>query len=126
MDSKEDDARDGVVGRVGSEGRNTRKILCPQCGVVILQAGKAEHIEKPFAYHRYKARAHESDTVEENTHWMVQDQFDFDNIGVTRSVDPTTKYLICSECEVGPLGLYLPLQKPLFYIATSRVAYSAH
>ena len=53
--------------------------------------------------------------------YVVNDMYDFDNIGFTKSVDNNTiKYLICADCEVGPLGWHCISSKKNF-VALARV-----
>lgn len=59
----------------------------------------------------------ESETLTD--YWTVNDMFTFENIGFSNSVD-NTKYLICADCEMGPVG-YHDITTKLCYIALSRV-----
>ena len=53
--------------------------------------------------------------------FVVNDMYDFDNIGFTKAVDNNTiKYLICADCEVGPLGWHCISSKKNF-VALARV-----
>ena len=54
--------------------------------------------------------------------WMVTDMYTFDNVGFTKIVD-SIKYLICADCEIGPIGWHNVTNKNAFYIAVSRVKY---
>lgn len=49
---------------------------------------------------------------------------DFENVGFCYAVD-NIKYLICADCEIGPLGYHdtrsVSEGKPLFHICASRV-----
>ena len=53
-------------------------------------------------------------------YWMVEDMYTFDNVGFTNSVG-TVKYLICADCEIGPIGWHDTNNKKRFYIALDRV-----
>ena len=53
-------------------------------------------------------------------HWVVGDMYTFDNVGFTNTVG-TMKYLICADCEVGPIGWHDTAVKDEFYIALDRV-----
>ncbi len=55
-----------------------------------------------------------------NDHWMVKDMFTFDNVGFTKSVG-TVQFLICADCEVGPIGWHDTNVKDKFYISLDRV-----
>ena len=59
-----------------------------------------------------------------NQFYVVDDMFEFENIGFTKSVDnDTIKYLICADCEVGPLGFQCISTKKN-YIALARVKHT--
>ena len=49
---------------------------------------------------------------------------DFENVGFCNTVEGI-KYLICADCEIGPLGYHdtksVAEGNPLFHIAVSRV-----
>ena len=56
--------------------------------------------------------------------FVVDDMFEFENIGFTKSVDnDTIKYLICADCEVGPLG-YQCISTKKNYLAVARVKHT--
>ena len=52
--------------------------------------------------------------------WVLKDMFDFDNVGFSNTVG-TIKYLICADCEVGPIGWHDTTVRDQFFIAISRV-----
>ncbi len=52
---------------------------------------------------------------------MVQDKYDFFNIGFTNAVDGRA-YLTCADCDLGPLGYHDHAVPNAFYIAAERVA----
>lgn len=54
------------------------------------------------------------------THWFVDDMFTFENVGFTKDVG-RIKYLICADCEIGPIGWHCLDDKKGFYIAVERV-----
>lgn len=45
----------------------------------------------------------------------------FENVGFTRSVEGI-KYLICADCEYGPIG-YLDSETSLHFISPTRLKY---
>ena len=57
-------------------------------------------------------------------HWLVKDQFAFDSISVSRSVDGTFKYLACGGCDRGPIGIVFAAAPKMFYVSHARVTYS--
>ncbi|PVZ97687.1 hypothetical protein BB558_006353 [Smittium angustum] len=42
----------------------------------------------------------------EGFYWSVSDVFSFENIGISKPVNGGIQYLICAECECGPLGFH--------------------
>ena len=51
--------------------------------------------------------------------YRVEDMFDFDNVGFSKTVDEV-KYLICADCEAGPIGFH-DLSTKKSYVALSRM-----
>ncbi|EUB63178.1 Guanine nucleotide exchange factor MSS4 [Echinococcus granulosus] len=60
----------------------------------------------------------------ESHFWTVERMTDFENVGFCNTVEGI-KYLICADCEIGPLGYHDTHSaaggQPLFHIAVSRV-----
>lgn len=56
-------------------------------------------------------------------YWKVDDMFEFENLGFTNTVE-TIKYLICADCEIGPIGWHDINDKKAFYIALDRVKHA--
>ena len=55
--------------------------------------------------------------------WLVEDMFHFENVGFSKTVDQTLKYLICADCEIGPIGWHSLSNTKEYFIATERVNY---
>lgn len=53
-------------------------------------------------------------------HWLVDDMYTFENVGFSKDVGKI-KYLICADCEIGPIGWHNLDNKKCFYIALNRV-----
>lgn len=53
-------------------------------------------------------------------HWFVDDMYTFENVGFTKDVG-NIKYLICADCEIGPIGWHCLDDKKSFYVAVERV-----
>lgn len=58
-----------------------------------------------------------------NQYWMVGDKFAFENIGFSNAVSGV-QYLICADCEIGPIGWYDKSTQSC-YVSASRVNYSS-
>ena len=54
--------------------------------------------------------------------WLVKDMFNFENVGFSKT-SGDLKYLLCADCEVGPIGFHLLASPNEFYVACSRVQY---
>lgn len=52
-------------------------------------------------------------------YWKADDMFTFENIGFSNTVHDT-KYLICADCEMGPVG-YFDITTKKCYVALKRV-----
>lgn len=46
--------------------------------------------------------------------------YTFENVGFSKTVN-TTKYLVCADCEIGPIGFVNLEDRNKHYIALSRV-----
>lgn len=74
-----------------------------------------------FLPHMYKKNeAQPADGEDLKAFWLVTDMFTFDNVGFTNTVD-SIKYLICADCEIGPIGWHHISDKKAFYVAVERV-----
>uniref|UniRef100_H3AVW4 Guanine nucleotide exchange factor MSS4 n=1 Tax=Latimeria chalumnae TaxID=7897 RepID=H3AVW4_LATCH len=108
------------------DGRNSRAVLCQRCGSKVLSAGSALLATKQlFLPSMKKSSALSSggsgvDGEELQEHWLVDDMFTFENVGFTKDVG-NIKYLICADCEVGPIGWHCLEDKKSFYVALDRV-----
>lgn len=75
----------------------------------------------PLMSEKYKIGTKPS--VEETSdQWLVEDMFDFENVGFSKNVDDL-KYLICADCERGPIGWHVIAEANKFYVSCSRVKY---
>nr|XP_008524727.1 PREDICTED: guanine nucleotide exchange factor MSS4 [Equus przewalskii] len=55
-------------------------------------------------------------------HWLVDDMFIFENVGFTKDVG-NIKFLVCADCEIGPIGWHCLDDKKSFYVALERVSH---
>ena len=131
--------------------RNTQTIVCSFCDDVILRPQTAVLINKPALLPQMTTKQTSSndaaaaaapsaesnrlsvngtdlpcDSVE--NFWLVSDMFTFENVGFSNTVNNQTKYLVCANCERGPIGFspINPSTKQLekeFYVAIDRIKY---
>uniref|UniRef100_A0A8C2T7R7 Guanine nucleotide exchange factor MSS4 n=1 Tax=Coturnix japonica TaxID=93934 RepID=A0A8C2T7R7_COTJA len=113
--------------KLASQGRNLKAVLCQRCGSRVLLPGAATFTcrELLLPAMRKKATATDGgdgdgDVVRE--HWLVRDMFSFENVGFTRDVG-NIKFLVCADCEAGPIGWHCLDDKDSFYVALERVAH---
>lgn len=66
------------------------------------------------------AAAIDCDTLQD--FWLVKGMFTFENIGYSNSVDGK-KYLICADCEQGPVGWCEASDPNTLYVAHDRIIY---
>lgn len=55
-------------------------------------------------------------------HWLVDNMFIFENVGFTKDVG-NIKFLVCADCETGPIGWHCLDDKNSFYVALERVSH---
>ncbi|KHN76312.1 Guanine nucleotide exchange factor MSS4 -like protein [Toxocara canis] len=107
---------------VVEENHNASCVKCPTCGCIILAAKVAEYVtERPFKLPLCRQKKNVS-TVEKETlteWWSVKKAYDFENIGFTHASDGV-KYLVCADCEAGPVGFLCP-ETHIHFVALSRV-----
>ncbi|XP_056130563.1 guanine nucleotide exchange factor MSS4 [Lampris incognitus] len=121
--SKESTDRPSLV---SEDGKNIKSVLCQRCGSKVLCPGMAVFAEKELFLPsmRKKNTVGTSDgSVDGDTltaHWVVDDIYTFENVGFTNNVG-RIKYLICADCEIGPIGWHCLDDKKSFYVAVERV-----
>jgi len=52
--------------------------------------------------------------------WLVDNMYTFENVGFSNTIG-TIKYLICADCEIGPIGWHDIQDKAAFFVALERV-----
>jgi hypothetical protein len=123
--------------------RNPQTIVCSFCDDIILRPQTAILTNKPTLLPQmYNVKNSSTDTdnnrlsINGNDHicdsvesfWLVYDMFTFENVGFSNTVNNQTKYLVCANCERGPIGFspINPSTRQLekeFYVAIDRIKY---
>ena len=102
---------------------NSKKLGCPRCSCIIYRENTAQSCT--FAISLKSIEKAKQDELEDCLEfWTVTDMMAFENIGFSKQVeaDGGLKYLICADCDLGPLGFHNPASKPFtFNIVKSRV-----
>lgn len=73
----------------------------------------------PLMHQKQTKTADELESEEYKEFWIIDDMFTFENIGFSHQVG-NYKYLICADCEMGPVG-YHDIETKKCYIALKRV-----
>ncbi|XP_068450571.1 guanine nucleotide exchange factor MSS4 [Clinocottus analis] len=112
---------------VSEDGKNIKTVVCQRCGSKVLCPGMAAFAEKELFLPSMRKKSGLSTTTEGSedgdtliAHWFVDDMYTFENVGFTKDVG-RIKYLICADCEIGPIGWHSLDDKKSFYVAVDRV-----
>jgi guanine nucleotide exchange factor len=121
--------------------KNSKKIRCLRCDSFILQenSGLFKSVEEPILLPSMRSKrdlSNANDTKEKSSasesgdtqiqndklksFWCINDMLTFENIGFTNSVN-NIKYLICADCEIGPVGLQYLDNPNEFLVSIDRV-----
>lgn len=115
-----------LANMVSEDGKNIKSVLCQRCGSKVLCPGMAVLAKKELFLPSMRKKT--GITRAEGTmdgdmlsdHWLVDDMYAFENVGFTKDVGKL-KYLICADCEIGPIGWHSLDDKRSFYVALERV-----
>ncbi|XP_037927966.1 guanine nucleotide exchange factor MSS4 homolog [Teleopsis dalmanni] len=114
---------DAVLQEEISDNKNRNEVRCVFCNSLMLREKQGEYVEETFELPLvHQKHAKDIKTIETEKHhhfWLVYDMFHFENIGFSNTVD-TIKYLICADCDMGPVG-YHDIENKKCYIALKRV-----
>jgi hypothetical protein len=105
--------------------QNTQSIECLRCSCCILRAQTATFTRDSNAVSLPPIRKGHQEEAQAPYQWTVNDMMTFENIGFSKA-DPDTpqlRYLVCAECELGPLGYQKDISVKEFVIAGDRVSY---
>ncbi|KAG4306015.1 hypothetical protein PORY_000003 [Pneumocystis oryctolagi] len=111
-----------------SEGvRNTETLYCPHpnCKSVILLKGMGVLVYRKNQIFDRNVKKSPSDIM--STFWTVSSPFVFENLGFSKNIEGNIKFLICADCDRGPLGYHDPNVlnngEKEYLLATDKVAY---
>lgn len=117
-----------VASLVREDGMNAASVKCPRCPSMFLlpKCGKYECIERSLPAMTVKKASEEdpsktTENIDERftQFWAVDDLYKFENMGFSNTVD-NSKYLVCADCEVGPVGWH-DLVTKISYLSLARV-----
>ena len=107
---------------------NSRAIHCLLCATIILNPlaarhhTAAQHSLPPFPAAVTRGPAEAADGAVEHS-WVVDDQMAFENVGVTRGAEGGVRYLVCGNCDAGPIGCAYADAPQTFYVVHGRIQY---
>ncbi len=102
------------------DGKNAYQLTCLRCDSKILPPKMGTYEENAFDLHVMTKTSAEEKSTQTLRQWIrVEDMFDFDNVGFSKDVGDI-KYLVCADCEVGPVGYHTVKDKKCF-VALARV-----
>ncbi|XP_033626889.1 guanine nucleotide exchange factor MSS4-like [Asterias rubens] len=111
---------------IDEKNMNVKNLACARCQSIVLRPGLAKATQKKFFLPHMKvktANQEPNDGEELEDFWLIEGMYTFENVGFTNTVK-SIKYLICADCEVGPIGYHDLETKENFYVAVERVVYT--
>lgn len=114
-----------------SSEKNAESLSCPRCSSLILRpllASAGVVTDAPSLPPIYKKDVQENSVETHTTYhlWTVRNMMDFENIGFSRPAPrpeaPGLRFLVCAECELGPLGYQIDSSIQEFHLVSDRVA----
>ena len=108
--------------------KNKKMMRCLRCNSLILQPMTSffkqceQSVPIPSMKQKKDLTQSSFETIETNQFWLVKDMLTFENIGFTNLVEKK-KYLICADCEIGPIGYQNVEVENEFLVCADRVKY---
>jgi len=108
---------------ITTDGKNLKQIKCQRCPSTILVPGIATLVTHEFKLPESPTKEGDVKKVDNfsNKYWCVDNMYAFENVGFSKTVEGV-KYLICADCEIGPIGWH-DLNSKLSYVSLSKVDY---
>ena len=100
--------------------RNKWKIICQNCNSLILLESIADYHEEVYDIPLITNKVGCENNEKLNKFWLVDNMMKFENIGLTNTVN-NRKYLICADCEIGPLGFQNLDNTNKLFLAIERI-----
>ncbi|RUS83423.1 hypothetical protein EGW08_008844 [Elysia chlorotica] len=104
------------------DGLNKTRLFCQRCPSLVLSPKQAKLVKKEFFLpNMFQKNEHTPlEGVTLSDFWLVTNMMTFDNVGFSKAVN-NIMYLICADCEMGPIGWHSVHDKKAYYIAVDRV-----
>ncbi|XP_055837240.1 guanine nucleotide exchange factor MSS4 homolog [Episyrphus balteatus] len=109
-----------------SNGKNKNCVRCQFCKSLMLSKQQGNYLQQdqeinlPTIHAKNTKDPSEIETEPMKDFWTVGDMFQFENIGFSNTVG-NLKYLICADCDMGPVGYQDVGIDKICYVALSRV-----
>jgi len=100
------------------DGKNRLGVECPHCNSRILNEKMGDYLKQEMQIPQPNCKEENFETLDE--FWKVTPILSFENIGMTKPSASGTRYLTCSDCERGPLGIF-DAPSDTAFIAIARV-----
>ena len=104
-----------------SEGKNLKQLVCQRCHSKVLPPKMGTYVQTVYELNLMKKKSDGSGEATDldriGQFYRVEDMFDFDNVGFSKSVGDV-KFLICADCEIGPIGYF---KDNKCYVALARI-----
>ena len=114
-----------MSGLLSEDSKNLKQVSCQFCPSKILPPNMGSYeSSKEYELQIVKKNGQGSIHITKeklSQFYRVEDMFDFDNVGFSNTVD-NMKYLICADCDAGPIG-YHDLNTKKCYLAISRIVH---
>ncbi|ORY06062.1 Mss4-like protein [Basidiobolus meristosporus CBS 931.73] len=121
---------------VTEDGHNAYDLYCPlaDCRCLILRKGVGKLVDMESELPQLPELPRLLNSPEEskeapveykNKFWALSDMMSFENVGFSKTLSDTgVKYLICADCDVGPIGYHKTTQQQKDYrLVVDRVCY---
>uniref|UniRef100_A0A8B9ST79 RAB interacting factor n=1 Tax=Anas platyrhynchos TaxID=8839 RepID=A0A8B9ST79_ANAPL len=121
-------AAPGSAELVCAQGRNLKAVLCQRCGSRVLLPGAATFARRELLLPAMKKKAgggggrqRAAGTWCGSTGWCAT--CSPSRTWASPATWATVKFLVCADCEAGPIGWHCLDDKDSFYVALERVAH---
>lgn len=115
-----DETAKSSVAVVNDDKKNSMAVHCIYCNSCVMQPNVGLMHEFEFDLPAVTVKAKEAVKFETfKQFWMLEDVLAFENVGVSNSIN-NIKYLLCADCEMGPIGYFDPTAQH-YFVAIDRV-----
>ncbi|KAI1285442.1 Guanine nucleotide exchange factor MSS4 -like protein [Halotydeus destructor] len=119
--SETEPEKKSAIANVEEGSKSPFDVSCNKCNCLLLRSGHGVYVTVEKEIPTTTIVKDDAKPVKEklSKFYCVDDIFTFENMGFSNDVDGT-KYLVCAECETGPLGFH-DLDTKKSYVSLDRV-----